>query len=311
MSLTRSHKITILLSLGASIQLGLVGCTSPKVSEEAKTAAAAPIETAPGTTPSDDPNFQSERTAELLPVPVDIDTDLTKVITTDHPVLARTPAKKTELTPVANETDPSALADTGAAPPSLNERGTEPTPNQPSSHSNDGTISYVVKGDDTLMKISFEVFGNAFRWREILSANKEKIGDYNNVPRGTVLTIHLNNVVAVSKNGDPYLIVRRDTLAKISSKLYGTPKHWWDLWDNNRELIHNPNRIFAGFTLYYRLLNALKNTPLASTPETPAVKEPKVETAAAIPAVEPPTVTAEAPRSPAGDENSGAETAKE
>jgi len=57
--------------------------------------------------------------------------------------------------------------------------------------------------------------------------------------------------------GDPYLIARGDTLGKISTKLYNTPKHWQDIWENNKPMIKSPSLIFAGFTLYYLPLRDL------------------------------------------------------
>ena len=129
-------------------------------------------------------------------------------------------------------------------------------------------ISYVVKENDTLMKISFEVFGNPFRWREILSQNQKKIGSSNAVAKGTVLKILRTKYVTVMKNGIVYLIRRKDTLWGISAKVYGSPWKWQKIWKNNEELIHDPNKIYAGFNLYYAPDQELKNTrePASSAP---------------------------------------------
>lgn len=110
---------------------------------------------------------------------------------------------------------------------------------------------YTVKSGDTLMKISFEKLGNIYRWREIYNHNKSKIPDYNRLVTGTVLEIKGVEYVVLVKNGKPYLIKKADTLAKISKSLYGTAAGWKSLWKNNRQLIHDPNKIYAGFTLYY------------------------------------------------------------
>ena len=118
---------------------------------------------------------------------------------------------------------------------------------------------YRVKEGDTLMKISFEKYGNIYRWKEIYEANKEKISNFNALPTGTLLTINGDEYVVIQRDGKPYLIRRNDTLVKISGKLYGTPKYWSSLWHNNEQLIHDPNKIYAGFTLYY-----------LAHPETPA-----------------------------------------
>lgn len=110
---------------------------------------------------------------------------------------------------------------------------------------------YKVKQGDTLMKISFEKYGNIFRWREIYNKNREKIPNYNRLTTGTVLLIEGVEYVVLVKSGKPYLIRRSDTLRKIAKSLYGTEQGWKSLWKNNRDLIHNPNKIYSGFTLYY------------------------------------------------------------
>lgn len=124
--------------------------------------------------------------------------------------------------------------------------------------------SYVVKKGDTLMKISFEKYGNVYRWREILNANKGKISNYNSLPPGMTLQIHGVHYVVIERNGHPYLIRLHDTLGKISHKVYGTNSFWRDLWKNNPQLIRDPNRIYAGFTLYYRDKSDL-GTPIQVT----------------------------------------------
>ena len=51
--------------------------------------------------------------------------------------------------------------------------------------------------------------------------------------------------------GLPYLIRTGDTLGIISTSVYQTSRKWKMIWENNRPLIKDPNKIFAGFTLYY------------------------------------------------------------
>ena len=63
--------------------------------------------------------------------------------------------------------------------------------------------------------------------------------------------------------GDPYLIRSGDTLSGISNHLYDTFARWKELWQNNRPLIKNPNRIFAGFTLYYTPVEKEEQSDLA------------------------------------------------
>jgi nucleoid-associated protein YgaU len=109
-----------------------------------------------------------------------------------------------------------------------------------------------VRAGDTLMKIAFEKYGNLYRWREIWAANRQRVRSFNYLTLGMVLQIHGVSYLVIEKNGKPYLIRKNDTLMKISNSLYGTPNYWRDLWQNNLQMIHNPNEIFYGFTMYYK-----------------------------------------------------------
>lgn len=103
------------------------------------------------------------------------------------------------------------------------------------------------------MKIAFETYGDIYRWKGILEANKDKVTDPNHIPAGTSLKVEKPaTAVAVEKNGEKYLIKTGDTLGTISKDVYGTQSKWKTLWENNKQLIHNPNKIFAGFFLYYQ-----------------------------------------------------------
>ncbi len=115
-----------------------------------------------------------------------------------------------------------------------------------------GHTSYQVRHGDTLMKIAFEKYGDIYRWREIYENNKDLVKNYNRLAAGTVLEIKGVEFVVIVKNGQPYLIRRNDTLAKISGQIFGTSEKWRNLWANNKQLIKNPNKIYAGFTLYYQ-----------------------------------------------------------
>ncbi len=144
-------------------------------------------------------------------------------------------------------------------------------------HSSGKNEKYVVKPGDTLMKISFAKYGNVYRWREIYNANKPVIADYNELVKGTVLNIHGVEYVVIEKNGQPYLIRRADTLVKISKGLYGTSAEWKNLWHNNPHLIHNPNKIYTGFTMYYVPRNKEElRQPTAVKPASmaPSIPEP-------------------------------------
>ena len=121
---------------------------------------------------------------------------------------------------------------------------------QSSAPSGDG-VNYRVKKGDTLMKIAFEQYGDLYRWKEIYKANRANIQDPNHVPPGTMLNLAGAGMVTIEKNGNSYMIKRGDTLGVISNDVYGTIRKWKKLWENNRQLIKDPNKIYAGFYLYY------------------------------------------------------------
>lgn len=113
--------------------------------------------------------------------------------------------------------------------------------------------SYTVKKGDTLMWIAFKVYGDYGRWREIARMNN--LSSYE-LPAGTKLKVGSSNF-EWSPQGNPYLIVRGDTLGKISDKVYGQIRYWKAIYENNRPMIKDPNLIFAGFTIYTPEANQL------------------------------------------------------
>ncbi len=114
------------------------------------------------------------------------------------------------------------------------------------------TVSYVVRLGDTLMKIAFEKYANYLRWKDIYKINKNKMSTPERMQVGTELTIKNVKYVYIKRDGKPYLIRKMDTLKSISQKLYGTPNRWEEIWKNNPQLVRNPKKIYAGFTLYYQ-----------------------------------------------------------
>ena len=122
------------------------------------------------------------------------------------------------------------------------------------------TVTYVVQKGDTLMEIAFDKHGDYLRWRQIYNDNRKKMTHWRKMKVGTVLDIHNVKYVYIRKEGKPYLIRKGDTLKTIAQKLYGSPLQWKKLWKNNPQLIRNPKRIYAGFTLYYEDMKGKKPT---------------------------------------------------
>ncbi|MDC1175196.1 LysM peptidoglycan-binding domain-containing protein [Bacteriovoracaceae bacterium] len=108
---------------------------------------------------------------------------------------------------------------------------------------------YTVARGETLMMVSFKVYGDYRNWKEIRSFNGLSS---NMVAEGTVVRYKKPTQEFVwNPEGLPYLIKSGDTLVTISKDKYGTASKWNYIYDNNKPLIRDPNLIFAGFTLYY------------------------------------------------------------
>ncbi len=136
------------------------------------------------------------------------------------------------------------------------------------------TVSYIVRLGDTLMKIAFEKYANYLKWKDIYKVNKNKIKKPELMQVGTELTIRNVKYIYIKRDGKPYLIKKMDTLKSISQKLYGTPDRWKDIWKNNPQLVKNPKKIYAGFTLYYPIKATFENPELRLPSSDPKPKLP-------------------------------------
>lgn len=115
----------------------------------------------------------------------------------------------------------------------------------------DGEGEYTVQKNETLMLIAFKLYGDYNLWRNLANKNP---GVMKNglIPAGAKIKYNLpSQAFDWSPQGNPYLIRTGDTLGGISGSVYGTVKKWKSIWDNNKPLIKDPNRIYAGFTLYW------------------------------------------------------------
>ncbi len=115
-----------------------------------------------------------------------------------------------------------------------------------------GLQKYKVQKGETLMQISFKLYGDVSRWKELKQMNSNKFS------KNTFLTPNseLNYMPPAQEfiwnpKGTAYLIKTGETLGTISNSVYQTPKKWKKIWENNKPLIKNPNIIYAGFTVFY------------------------------------------------------------
>jgi nucleoid-associated protein YgaU len=238
----------------------------PSAESQALDAMAGGDPAAPPADPAADPNA-------LAPPPADVAaTDPPPVDALPPP--ADAPAQQAAIdvpppAPVAAAPEPAPAA---PAPVASNNDAVEPSP------AGSGQFEdYSVQAGDTLMKIAFETYGDLYRWKSILEANRGKISNPSHIPAGTVIKLEKpSSPVSIAKNGEKYLIQNGDTLGTISGDVYGTRSKWKKLWENNRQMIHDPNRIFAGFYLYYQPEEGVTPRPLARHGKKKAPK-PDVE----------------------------------
>ena len=121
---------------------------------------------------------------------------------------------------------------------------------RPSADLGGGMKEYSVQENDTLMWISFMIYGDYLRWRELLEDNPGL--DPGGIQTGMKIKYREpDKKFAWEGEGKPYLILGGDTLGIISGKVYGTSKKWKSIWNNNKKMIRDPNLIFAGFVIHY------------------------------------------------------------
>lgn len=114
------------------------------------------------------------------------------------------------------------------------------------------TRTYKVSKSETLMLIAFKLYGDYGKWKELRELNKDKLKNGMMVKAGMELKYMSNGEEFIwDQKGNPHLIRHGETLGLISKEVYGKLKRWKDIWENNKPMIKDPNKIFAGFTLYY------------------------------------------------------------
>ena len=123
------------------------------------------------------------------------------------------------------------------------------TPSSVGSLNIDEQQDYRVEKGDTLMQISFKLFGDISKWKVIADLNP---GTEQLLVSGTKIKVPVAESPFVWQPvGLPYIIQTGDTLGTISKDKYGTPSKWQKIYNNNRALIKDPNKIYAGFTIFY------------------------------------------------------------
>ncbi len=157
------------------------------------------------------------------------------------------PSTETAEAPVEPTSDDVALSNTEPLVQESSLENTSPVVTEP------GTLKqYTVQKNETLMMIAFKLYGDYARWKELANENASTLKGGTVVRTGMVLNYSAPAEEFVwNPQGNPYLIKTGDTLGTISKDVYATVKKWKLLWENNKPLIKDPNKIYAGFTIYY------------------------------------------------------------
>jgi nucleoid-associated protein YgaU len=100
--------------------------------------------------------------------------------------------------------------------------------------------TYTVQSGDTLSGIAQQQLGDASRWPEIFLLNRS-IRHPDRISPGQVLT--LPDDTAMQPPPRLYVVRRGDTLSGIAQRELGDASRWPEIFECNREVISNPDRI--------------------------------------------------------------------
>ena len=218
--------------------LSLVGCSGSKSAQNVN---------------SETPQIELSDADEFIENPNEESASLESTPSEDPAAMAEStesleePASTTESVAALTEDNTQSLE--GASPVISNETSNDTL----SSDSMGGSEkTYTVQKNETLMLIAFKLYGNYERWKEIANYNQGVLNGSTNLKEGMVLKYNAPAEEFVwNPAGLPYLIRTGDTLGKISGSVYNDQKKWKLIWNNNKPLIKDPNKIFSGFTIYY------------------------------------------------------------
>ena len=153
------------------------------------------------------------------------------------------------------------------APPSAVPMMAEPTPvkiatTPKAASANENYTAYTVKSGDTLSGIAGEWFHDVNNWPAIVKANPGlnpsslRVGQKINLPSKTATrtasstTTKAPAAAKASASGNEHVVVKGETLASISDKVYGNRTSWKRIYDANKGVIGgNPSALKVGMKL--------------------------------------------------------------
>ncbi len=121
-------------------------------------------------------------------------------------------------------------------------------------------MKYTIQKGDSFAKIARKVLGDEKFTKALVAANPQcdplslKVGDEINVPDITDASKAVKRdaeslTIKNRTNPDIYVVQKNDTLIKISEKLYGNKLDWKKLYEENRDLLDDPNTLVPGTEL--------------------------------------------------------------
>ncbi len=136
-----------------------------------------------------------------------------------------------------------------------------------------GDASYTVQSNETLMMISFKLYGDYGRWKEIASLNQDKLNGSTLISTGMQLRYNTQGAnFNWAPSGKEHIVKSGDTLSLISNHYYATIHKWKMIWENNKPLIKDPNKIFVGFTIFVpeQGMRDMASDPAPAAPQAPS-----------------------------------------
>jgi nucleoid-associated protein YgaU len=112
---------------------------------------------------------------------------------------------------------------------------------------------YVIQSNDNLHKIAQKFYGDKNLWRRIYEANIDIIQDPEVLIVGTQITIPPKEERAAtpsrSSSVETYIVMKGDTLTRISRMHYGDDAHVELIYQANRDVIKDKNVLVPGTVL--------------------------------------------------------------
>ncbi len=103
-------------------------------------------------------------------------------------------------------------------------------------------VFHTVAKGDTLGEIARKLLGNAQRYPEIFEANRPMLTHPDKIYPGQVLRIP-------TAGGGSHTVKAGETLGTIAKQHYGDPKHYMRIFEANRGVLSDPNKIAVGQVL--------------------------------------------------------------